>query len=82
MKQSVTYSGKVRGRAVSGKMTVGPDGASTDLGINTSTAYMFFSEDESELYVMAGADTDNPTYHRLRKVQLRSSIVKDSPKAG
>jgi tetratricopeptide (TPR) repeat protein len=81
VKHKVTYSGKVRGRAVFGVVSSGPDGAASDLGLNASAAYMFFSEDHGELYVMAGADTDNPTYQRLRKVELLSNIPKPVPKA-
>ncbi|WP_298872746.1 tetratricopeptide repeat protein [uncultured Bradyrhizobium sp.] len=65
----VVYSGSIRGQAIFGTITTGRDGASTDLGLNTSTAYMFFNEDATELYAIVDPDTDKPTYQRLTKVQ-------------
>jgi tetratricopeptide (TPR) repeat protein len=70
-KLKLVYSGVMRGRAVFGMMSREREGATLmeSAGANMK-ALMFFSEDGNELFVMEKADTDNPTYERLRRIQL------------
>ena len=70
-KYIVAYSGTMRGRAVFGTMSREREGASlAESGGANKKALMFFSEEGNELFVMEKADTDSPTYDRLRRIQL------------
>jgi len=70
VKYRVVYSGKLQGQAVFGTMNKTRDSAALDVGVVASNVYMFFSEDGNELYVILDADTNKPTYERLRKLKL------------
>lgn len=70
-KFSVVYSGTIRGRAIFGTMARERDGATLlEAAGSNKKALMFFGEDGSDLFIMENADTDSPTYERLRRIQL------------
>jgi hypothetical protein len=70
LKYDVAYSGKLVGRALFGHFERKREGAAvTDSGFK-KLAWMFFSSDANELYVLQDADTDSPSYDRLKNVAL------------
>lgn len=77
VRHKIVYSGKARGRAVFGEITSGRDGAASDLGLNTSAAYMFFGDDGTEVFIMIDPDSDKPSYQRLKKIKPAKSFGKD-----
>ncbi|QUS40854.1 tetratricopeptide repeat protein [Tardiphaga alba] len=68
---SVAYVGTIKGRALFGEFHRARDGGAALFDpANTQQALMFFSVDGSEIFVMRDADSDSPTYERLRRIQL------------
>lgn len=70
-KFNIIYAGTMRGRALFGTMSREREGASL-LGSagGNKKALMFFNEDGNELFVMESADTPNPNFERLQRIQL------------
>ncbi len=61
----------MRGRAIFGTMARERDGASLlEAAGSNKKALMFFGEDGNDLFILEKADTDSPTYERLRRIQL------------
>lgn len=73
IRYTVTYSGTVKGRALFGEVTRVREGASAVFDpATTQKALMFFSADGGDIFVMRDAESDSPTYERLRKLHLVS----------
>jgi hypothetical protein len=77
-KYTIEYEGKIRGRAIFGTIKRERDGASLlESAGGSSKVFMVFSDDGSEITVMEKADTNNPSYHVLKRAQL---LIKHLPK--
>lgn len=71
LRYNLLYSGVMKGRAVIGQVTRAREGAANVFDPSSSKQIlMCFSADGNEIYIMIDADTDSPSYERLRKLQL------------
>jgi hypothetical protein len=74
---SISYSGKIRGRAIVGTVKRDRKGASLlEAAGGGSKVYMILSDNGSELSVLERPDTNDATLHVLTRVQLLNVIAK------
>jgi hypothetical protein len=73
---SVTYFGKIRGRAIIGEMKRDRKGASLlETAGGEAKVYMILSDDGRELSVLERFNTSNPSLHVFKRVQLLSDLT-------